>query len=65
MRAKRRPAGGKGAETHRDVIDGAEQQVSVGVAVDLGLPLKNHGLIVEGFDDLWLLLRTEDGKLSH
>lgn len=47
--------------THRDIIDRAEQQVSVGVTVDLGLPLKHHSLIVEWFDDLWLLLE-EGGR---
>lgn len=42
--------------THRDVIHWAEEQVSVGVVVDLGLSLEHHSLIVERFDDLWLLL---------
>lgn len=50
------------AWTHRDIIHRAEQQVSVGVTVDLSLSLKHHSLIVERFYDLWLLLEGEDGK---
>lgn len=46
--------------THRDIVDRAEQQVSVGVTVDLGLSLKHHSLIVQWLDNLWLLLRGED-----
>lgn len=50
------------AWTHRDIIHRAEQQVSVGVTVDLSLSLKHHSLIVERFNDLWLLLKGEEGK---
>lgn len=51
---------GKDEGTHRDIVDRAEQQVSVGVTVDLGLSLKHHSFIVQWFNDLWLLLRGED-----
>lgn len=51
--------------THRDIINRAEQQVPVGVAVDLGLSLKHHSLIVQRFNDLWLLLRGEDGQKAN
>lgn len=51
---------GSEERTHRDVVQRAEQQVSVGVIVDLSLSLEHLGLIVEWFDDLWLLLRAGD-----
>lgn len=56
---------GKNEETHRDVVNWAEQEVSVRVAVDLGLPLKHHRLIIQRFDDLRLLLtRKIDRNMS-
>lgn len=55
-----RPRGHSGEETkeetHGDIVHRAQQQVPVGVTVDLGLSLKHHGLIVQRFYDLWLLL---------
>lgn len=47
---------------YRDVVDRAEQQVSVGVAVDLSLPLEDHRLVVQGLDDLGLLLQRTGGR---
>lgn len=44
---------------HRDVVHWAEEQVSVGVVVDLGFSLEHHSLIIERFDDFGLLLIGE------
>ena len=53
---------GWGWLAYRDIVDRAKQQVSVGVAVDLGLPLEDHRLVVQGLDDLWLLLHGTEGR---
>lgn len=58
MTASPRGHSGEGTKegTHGDIVHGAQQQVSVGVTVNLGLSLKHHSLIVQRFNDLWLLL---------
>lgn len=47
---------------HRNIVDGAEQQVSLGVAVDLSLSLEHHGLVVQRLDKFGLLLGSERGR---
>lgn len=54
-----------GERTHRDIVHRAEQQVSVGVTVDLGLSLKHHSFIVQRLNDLWLLLKTGETNTTQ
>lgn len=51
--------------THRDIINRAKQQVSMGVTVDLGFSLKHHGLIIQWLNYLWLLLRGKETQNTN
>lgn len=51
--------------THRDIINRAKQQVSMGVTVDLGFSLKHNGLIIQWLNDLWLLLRGTETQNTN
>lgn len=52
------------APTHRYIFDGEYQQVPEGIAVDLNLALKDHVLIVQGFNhfSFFLQKKKEDEK---
>lgn len=47
-----------------EVVCGELQHVPQDITDDLGLPLQDHALVIQGLDDLGLHLQSKEGRRS-